>query len=214
MLQLSGKRALVVEDDPNLGFVQARSLTRAGMITKHVRTLREALEELFPGAWELLLVNLELRDGSGLALARGAVRLVPRPAILITSVLPDPLALGELHELGVPFVPRSLLASCPVEWVLAPLAHAIKGGFAEDEGGVPSGAPTRSCAENHSVEARKKLSDREAEILALLTNGRAPKEIAFELGLSHATIRTHARNAYRKLGVTNLRETLALARGR
>lgn len=54
------------------------------------------------------------------------------------------------------------------------------------------------------------LSPREAEIFAFLARGHTPAFIAKTLVISESTVRTHAKNIYRKLGVSS-REQLILA---
>lgn len=44
------------------------------------------------------------------------------------------------------------------------------------------------------------LSPRERQILDLITTGRTPKEVAFDLGLSDATVRVLYARAMKKLG--------------
>jgi len=50
------------------------------------------------------------------------------------------------------------------------------------------------------------LTQREAEVLELLQQGASNAEIAVELHVGVETVRTHARNIFRKLGVANRRE--------
>ena len=50
------------------------------------------------------------------------------------------------------------------------------------------------------------LTPREAAVLDLLQGGRSNGEIAAELHVGVETVRTHARNIYRKLGVRSRRE--------
>jgi DNA-binding NarL/FixJ family response regulator len=50
------------------------------------------------------------------------------------------------------------------------------------------------------------LTSREGEVLALLQEGRSNAEIALALQVGVETVRTHARNIYRKLGVRTRRE--------
>ena len=45
------------------------------------------------------------------------------------------------------------------------------------------------------------LTNREIEILKLLANGMANKQIAFRLQISEKTVRNHVSNAYEKLGI-------------
>jgi DNA-binding NarL/FixJ family response regulator len=60
-----------------------------------------------------------------------------------------------------------------------------------------------------SVGAGHLLTGREAEVLPLLQQGRSNAEIALALGVGVETVRTHARNIYRKLGVSSRRELAA-----
>ena len=50
------------------------------------------------------------------------------------------------------------------------------------------------------------LTPREADVLELLQGGRSNAEIAMQLQVGVETVRTHARNIYRKLGVRTRRE--------
>ncbi len=55
------------------------------------------------------------------------------------------------------------------------------------------------------------LSRREAEVLPLLQQGHSNAQIALDLYVGVETVRTHARNIYRKLGVSSRRELAAPA---
>jgi DNA-binding NarL/FixJ family response regulator len=55
------------------------------------------------------------------------------------------------------------------------------------------------------------LTAREADVLELLQDGRTNAEIATELSIGIETVRTHARNIYRKLGVPSRRELARMA---
>jgi DNA-binding NarL/FixJ family response regulator len=54
------------------------------------------------------------------------------------------------------------------------------------------------------------LTPREADVLELLQRGRSNAEIAAALTVGVETVRTHARNIYRKLGVRTRRELVSL----
>ena len=55
------------------------------------------------------------------------------------------------------------------------------------------------------------LTPREADVLELLQQGRSNAEIAAALHVGVETVRTHARNIYRKLGVRTRRDLASLA---
>jgi DNA-binding NarL/FixJ family response regulator len=54
----------------------------------------------------------------------------------------------------------------------------------------------------------ERLTARQAEVLALLQEGRSNAQIALSLQVGVETVRTHARNIYRKLGVRSRRELM------
>ena len=58
---------------------------------------------------------------------------------------------------------------------------------------------------------RPQLTEREHEILALLTTGLGNAEIATELGVSPNTVKNHLYSIYRKLGVTSRGQAFATA---
>src|SRR3954465_1023927 len=56
------------------------------------------------------------------------------------------------------------------------------------------------------------LTAREAEVLQLLQDGMSNAEIAHALSVGIETVRTHARNIYRKLGVSTRRDLARFSR--
>jgi DNA-binding CsgD family transcriptional regulator len=55
------------------------------------------------------------------------------------------------------------------------------------------------------------LSRREREILSLLSKGRSTEDVADELALSAHTVRTHVKNAMRKLEASTRAHAVAIA---
>ncbi|HEV2075626.1 MAG TPA: response regulator transcription factor [Thermoleophilaceae bacterium] len=56
------------------------------------------------------------------------------------------------------------------------------------------------------------LTPREANVLEMLQEGHTNAEIAHRLSIGIETVRTHARNIYRKLGISSRRELARLSR--
>lgn len=71
---------------------------------------------------------------------------------------------------------------------------------------TPRGAPDKR---NGSIAGGQLLTQREAEVLPLLQQGRSNAQIAVALQVGVETVRTHARKIYRKLGVSSRRELAA-----
>ncbi|MBL4614381.1 MAG: response regulator transcription factor [Magnetovibrio sp.] len=55
------------------------------------------------------------------------------------------------------------------------------------------------------------LTQREAEILIHLVDGKTNKEIARELGLQEITVKIHVRNIYRKIGASNRAQAVKIS---
>jgi DNA-binding NarL/FixJ family response regulator len=62
------------------------------------------------------------------------------------------------------------------------------------------------------LPAPELLTPREADVLELLQEGRTNAEIAHTLSIGIETVRTHARNIYRKLGIASRRDLASLSR--
>jgi DNA-binding NarL/FixJ family response regulator len=60
-------------------------------------------------------------------------------------------------------------------------------------------------------DLRSKLTTRELEILRLVGDGKANKQIAVELGISERTVRTHVSNLLRKIRLTSRTQAAVLA---
>ena len=58
-------------------------------------------------------------------------------------------------------------------------------------------------AEDHADHVRRPVKAREREIVTLVRAGLANKAIAFRLGVSEGTVKSHLNQVYRKLGVRN-----------
>lgn len=75
-------------------------------------------------------------------------------------------------------------------------------------------AKTKDISKQHKIESianrLKKLSEREAQVLELITEGKLNKEIAQLLFISMSTVEVHRANIMRKMQVKNLAQLLKL----
>ena len=67
-------------------------------------------------------------------------------------------------------------------------------------------------SEGLNLEGSDLLTPREADVLELLQDGATNAQIAHHLSIGIETVRTHARNIYRKLGITSRRDLARLHR--
>jgi DNA-binding NarL/FixJ family response regulator len=67
-------------------------------------------------------------------------------------------------------------------------------------------------ADSLNLEGSDLLTPREADVLELLQDGATNAQIAHTLSIGVETVRTHARNIYRKLGISSRRDLARLGR--
>jgi DNA-binding NarL/FixJ family response regulator len=74
-----------------------------------------------------------------------------------------------------------------------------------------SAAIERETGKRTELRHIEELSGREREILFLLGEGLANKEIAYRLGLAEGTVRIHVHNIYQKTGIPSRMALIAAA---
>jgi DNA-binding NarL/FixJ family response regulator len=77
---------------------------------------------------------------------------------------------------------------------------------------LPRSAASGGSGDGLRVEGSDLLTPREADVLELLQDGATNAQIAHTLSIGVETVRTHARNIYRKLGISSRRELARLTR--
>lgn len=76
----------------------------------------------------------------------------------------------------------------------------------------PNSSQGSSTVEPITLDEGERLTAREREILVLLSEGYQNKIIASDLSLSEHTVKVHLQNLYRKLGVHNRTQAVAVGR--
>jgi DNA-binding NarL/FixJ family response regulator len=150
---------------------------------------------------DLLLLDLKLSDSegmAGLAAVRAEHPVVPVAVVSASeeaSVVRRALALG-----AAGFIPKSAALPQMVEAITAVLA------------GDAWAPETPEAAGEDDLAARvASLTPSQLRILEGLKAGRLNKQIAFDLGVSEATIKAHLTSVFRKLGVYNRTQAVILA---
>jgi len=111
---MAGDSVLIVEDDATLVHAVARNLTARGYPTRSVGTVAEALAALAERTPDLVLLDIDLPDGSGWEVVRTlrADGQSAVPVVVMSALRPNPRLVAELACGGVlekPFPMDSLL---------------------------------------------------------------------------------------------------------
>jgi DNA-binding NarL/FixJ family response regulator len=142
---------------------------------------------------DVVLMDLLMPVMDGIT-AIGAIRQsVPGVEVLaLTSVLEDASVVGAIKAGATGYLLKDTRAE--------ELREAIKAAAAGQVQLSPQAA-ARLMREVRAPESPESLTDRETDVLRLLAEGRANKEIARELQIGEKTVKTHVSNILTKLGV-------------
>ncbi len=146
--------------------------------------------ELLP---DVVLMDLLMPVMDGIAATAALRSTLPDTEVLaLTSVLEDASVTGAVRAGAIGYLLKDTDADA--------LCRAIKAAAAGQVQLSPQAA-ARLMREVRAPESPEALTERETEVLRLLAQGRANKEIARDLGIGEKTVKTHVSNVLAKLGV-------------
>ena len=164
-----------------------------------------ALVEREPDA-DLLLLDLGMPGAHGFSALVHLRALVPQLPIVIVSAREEPAVIRRALDHGaMGFIPKSADA--------ATLGHAIATVLAGDRWAPVSvaSAPAAAPEEHDAAQRLRELTPQQFRVLRMLATGMLNKQIAFDLGVSEATVKAHMTAILRKLGVSNRTQAVLVA---
>jgi DNA-binding NarL/FixJ family response regulator len=150
----------------------------------------ELAQELRP---DVVLMDLLMPVMDGLTAIEALRRDLPDiEVIALTSVLEDASVVGAVKAGAIGYLLKDTHAD--------ELCRAIKAAAAGQVQLSPEAA-ARLVREVRAPESPEALTERETDVLRLLAQGKANKEIAAALSIGEKTVKTHVSNILMKLGV-------------
>jgi DNA-binding NarL/FixJ family response regulator len=158
---------------------------------------------------DVVLVDISLKNESGLELVKNLESQFPLVALIVLSMHDEALYAERALRAGAR---GYVMKRETTKSVLASIRRVLEGGVYVSERVVNSMARRFSSSpkrlESSPVE---RLSDRELEIFRLLGQGRTTAQIAEDLHLSLKTVQAYCARAKEKFGVSSLGELLRAA---
>jgi NarL family two-component system response regulator LiaR len=155
---------------------------------------------------DVILMDLVMPHGDGIEAIAEIKRHNPDLKIVVLTTFGDESRVGAAMEAGA----NGYLLKDADGGALLQAVHAVR------QGDMPihplvAQYIVRNFAKRNGTNGNKSLTEREKEILQLVSQGLSNKAIAQILSLSAGTVKVHVSNILEKLGVSNRTEASVLA---
>ena len=195
-------RALIIDDHAVVRSGIRKALEVRGEIEVFEAASRaEALAQIALVSPHLIVVDINLPDGSGLEIVSWVRKISTEIAIVVLTFNDsDDQLLAAMKAGASAFVNKS----APLPELMAAIAHAQ--------------ASPRSFAAQEIVDALQRkhlkfgLSQRELQIITMLPTDEPLSTLAKSLFISESTLKTHLTHIYRKMSVKNRLQAINVAR--
>jgi len=196
----------IVEDNEKLRTTLARVLNRADdfKCVSQYGSAEDALKDLPQVKPEVVLMDINLPGINGVECVRQLKKAMPSIQVMMLTVYEDTENIFDALAAGASGYMLKRTSS-------RELLEAIK---EVHRGGSPMTAHiarkvVQSFQKNAPAQPAENLSEREQQVLDLLSQGLMYKEIAEKLAISYETVHTYIRRIYEKLQVRTRTEAVA-----
>jgi len=196
-------RIVIADDHPLFRGALRTALERAalGSDVEECDSLASARSAIAKAPTDLVLLDLKMSDCAGFA-GLAAIRSdYPTVPVVVVSASEDPSTVRQVMAFGASgFIPKS----ADLDTMEQAIKHVLAGDTWE---------PEIAKAELFSdVESKvASLTPSQLRILVGLQQGRLNKQIAWDLGVTEATVKAHLTTLFRKLGVQNRTQAVIFA---
>jgi DNA-binding NarL/FixJ family response regulator len=198
-------RVIVVDDHVFMRDLMSATLSRQGgrySVVAAVGTAAEAIaacEQFLP---DLLILDINLPDQSGIEATPAIRRVSPKTHILLCTALASEDRIIDALRVGAKGFVEKTNTWDDFMVAVDRVGRGEQYFSSKSSGVVPpeNGAPASPA----KPAPRTLLSPREQQIIRLIAHGSTSKEIAGKLFISAATVETHRTNAMSKVGARNV----------
>ncbi|GAA0530419.1 response regulator transcription factor [Pigmentiphaga daeguensis] len=171
---------------------------------------------------DLALIDLTMPGADGYSHIAELRERLPALPIIVLSGVEDPDVMRAAIDLGaLGFIPKAYSPDVMLSAVRLVLAGGVfvpqmmlSGMSHQPAGAPPAAADAAGGARSTSLDQlRGLLTERQIDVLRLLSQGKPNKLIARDLGISEGTVKIHLAAIFRALDVRNRTEAVVAARG-
>lgn len=200
-------RISIIDPDDDARSQIARAIARFPEceVHTHHRTCSDALETLPRNPPNVTLVDISAPKADGIDGLRKLRQLLPSGEILVLTGCKEPTSVFKALAAGAS---GYLLKNARREELRAAILEV-------SAGGSPMTGPIARMVVQSFQQVREnslslvRLTSREREVIALLSEGQLYKEISVALGISYETVHNHIRRIYEKLQVRSRSQAVA-----
>jgi two-component system response regulator DevR len=200
-------RVLIVEDHQVVaeGLAALINDQEDMVVVGQAGSVSEAVSRAVELSPDVVLMDFRLTDGTGADAGTGIRQVRPETKLIfLTREDSDAVRFAAIEAGASAFIHKSKAASEVVEAI-----RTVAGGGTLFTPRMISALINK----RREVETQlERLTAREKEVLRLMAEGMASREIASKLGISYTTVRTHIRSLGSKLGVHSKLEAIIKAR--
>lgn len=181
-------------------------------VVGEVGTMREAITKAIELRPDLVLMDISLPDGSGVEATRAILAQRPETKIVMLTVHESDELLFDAIRSGAK---GYVLKNTPVTNLIASLRALDKGEAAISRamaGSLVEEFSRMGKLTSHGGEDLENLTQRELDVLELLSTGATNRQIADRLVISENTVKNHVSSILKKLNLRNRREVAKFAR--
>lgn len=172
--------------------------------TDNISSLYNLVEDR-PNA-DLLLLDLSMPGAAGYSALVHLRSQHPQLPIIIVSAHEDPVLMRRALDHGaMGFIPKSVESKT----LSAALQQVLIGNTWLPE--AAASIPPISSEEKQAAHLLQELTPQQFRVLQMVSTGLLNKQIAHDLGVSEATIKTHMTAILRKLGANNRTQAVLIA---
>lgn len=165
---------------------------------------RHVIEDVQSCTPDIVLMDIEMPGTDGISAVQKIKTSLPHIRIIMQTVFEDEARIFASLQAGAE---GYILKNNSADKIIQSIREVYAGGASM----TPSVALRVMRFFNQSKTSEYSLTQKEKEVLGLLSDGNSYKMVAAKLNISYTTVNSHIKNIYEKLHVHSLGEALSVA---